>query len=180
MKSGTRSAQISAWIRDRRPTLMAISVGTTSWACAFSAAWVLWPHPPSVSPDERVSYALQLVAAPAILVLLMICSCFRLFDTARAEDPLVGAESRRFKVNQRVLTNTVEQSVAFFPLVLALATRLSPVNLKLLPIAVAVWCTGRVLFWGGYHIAPHWRAPGFDWTFYTCALLAAWYVGTWV
>ncbi len=180
MKSGTPPFQISAWIRERRATLMAIGIGTTSWAGVFSAAWLLWPRPPTVSPGERVSYALQLAAAPAMLVLLMVCSCFRLFDTARAEDPLAGAESRRFKVNQRVLTNTVEQSAAFVPLVLASATRLSSAQLKLLPISVAVWCTGRALFWGGYHIAPNWRAPGFDWTFYTCALLAAWYVSTWI
>jgi hypothetical protein len=63
-------------------------------------------------------------------------------------------------------------------LLLALATRLPPQHLKLLPIAVAIWCAGRVLFWAGYHVAPPWRAPGFDWTFYTSALLAAWFLRT--
>ncbi len=176
----TSAFDISAWIRARRPTLVAIGIGTTSWASVFSAAWLLWPSSPSVPPGDPISYALQLAAAPAVLVLLMICSCLRLFDTAQAENPLVGAESQRFKVNQRVLTNTVEQGAAFVPLLLALATRLPPAQLKLLPIAVAVWCAGRVMFWGGYHVAPHWRAPGFDWTFYTSALLAGCYLSTWV
>ncbi len=180
MNFSTLPFSLSAWIRERRDTLIGIGIGTTSWVTVFSAAWLLWPPLPVVAPGDRISYALQLVAAPAILLLLMICSCFRLFDTAQAENPLVGAESQRFRINQRVLTNTVEQGAAFVPVVLALTSRLSPEHLKLLPIAVAVWCSGRVLFWAGYHIAPHWRAPGFDWTFYTSALLAAWYVSTWV
>jgi hypothetical protein len=54
-----------------------------------------------------------------------------------------------------VLTHTVEQSWIFVPLVLALSPRLAPGQLKLLPIAVSVWCAGRVMFWVGYHVAPH-------------------------
>jgi len=166
----------STWIRARRQTLRGIAIGTTTWASAFGAAWSLWPPLPAMPSGGRVAYALQLAAVPAVLTLLMVCACFRLFDTAQAEDPLAGSESQRFRVNQRVLTNTVEQAAAFVPIILALATRLPPAQLKLLPIAVLIWSSGRLLFWGGYHLAPHWRAPGFDWTFYTTALLAAWYV----
>jgi hypothetical protein len=75
-----------------------------------------------------------------------------------------------------VLTNTVEQSAAFSPLILARAARLPPEQQKLLPVAVTIWCTGRLMFSIGYHARPHWRAPGFDWTFYTTALLAVRYV----
>jgi hypothetical protein len=174
--TGTSVFAISVWIRDRRPTLQAVAVGAVSWAIVFGAAWTLWPTAPLVQPADRVAYALQLSAAPAILMLLMTCACLRLFDTPRAEDPLLAAESERFKINQRVFTNTVEQSWLFVPLVLALASRLSPGQLKLLPIAVSVWCAGRVMFWVGYHVAPHWRAPGFDWTFNTSCLLAGWFL----
>ena len=117
---------VSAWIRARRQTLVGIGIGTTTWALAFSLAWRWWPSSPPVPAGDRVSYALQLVAAPAIVLLMMVCSCFRLFDTAQAEDPLAGAESLRFRINQRVLTNTLEQGVVFVLLVLALATRLPP------------------------------------------------------
>jgi hypothetical protein len=174
--SGRSKSSISVWIRERRSTLKVVALGTVSWAIVFGAAWMLWPTASLVPLSDRVSYALQLGAAPAILMLLMTCACLRLFDTPRAEDPRLGAESERFKINQRVLTNTVEQSWIFVPLLLALSPRLSPGQLKLLPIAVSVWCTGRVMFWVGYHVAPHWRAPGFDWTFNTSCLLAGWFL----
>jgi hypothetical protein len=178
MTAGTSKSAVSVWIRARRPTLMVIGGGTVSWAIAFGLAWLLWPTSPPVPPSDRVSYALQLGAAPAILMLLMIGSCFRLFDTVRAENPFEGAESQRFKINQRVLTNTVEQTWVFVPLLLALAPRLPSEQIKLLPIAVSIWCLGRVMFWRGYHVAPHWRGPGFDWTICTSGLLAGWFVYT--
>ena len=176
MTDAATAFSVSAWVRERRLTLLGVGVGTTSWALAFGLAWRWWPGPLPSAAGDRVAYALQLPAQPAIVLLMMVCSCFRLFDTARAEDPRAGAESRRFRINQRVLTNTLEQGAVFVLLVLGLATRLPPQQLKLLPIAVAIWCAGRLMFWGGYHVAPHWRAPGFDWTFYTSALLAGWYV----
>jgi hypothetical protein len=176
MSAATDKFASAAWFRERRATLLGIAVGTSSWLAAFCISWLLWPASRPVPSDERISYALGLLAGPATLILLMICSCFRLFDTPRAEDPLLGAESQRFKINQRVLTNTVEQCAAFSPLVLALAVRPPPAQQKLLPIAVTIWCAGRMMFWIGYHVRPHWRAPGFDWTFYTTALLAGWYV----
>ena len=89
---------------------------------------------------ERTSYALQLLGWPALVLLAMVCSCFRLFDTDRAEDPLAGAESLRFRINQRVLTNTLEQAAVLVALVLALANDLAPEHLKLLAVAVTIWC----------------------------------------
>ncbi|HQR53884.1 MAG TPA: MAPEG family protein [Burkholderiales bacterium] len=178
MTSHTSAFSLSAWVRERRLAVRVIALGTVSWAIVFGAAWRWWPTALSVPPADRVSYVLQLGAAPAIVTLLMACACLRLFDTARAEDPRLGAESERFKINQRVLTNTVEQSWIFVPLALALSVRLAPGQLKLLPIAVSVWCAGRIMFWVGYHVAPHWRAPGFDWTFNTSCLLAGWFLYT--
>ena len=176
MTSDASKFSLSAWARERRRTIQVVALGTVSWAIVFGAAWMLWSAAPLVPPADRVSYALQLGAAPAIVMLLISCACLRLFDTPRAEDPRLGAESERFKINQRVLTNTVEQAWVFAPLLLALAPRLPPEQIKLLPIAVSIWCVGRVMFWGGYHVAPHWRAPGFDWTICTSCLLAGWFL----
>ncbi len=167
---------LATWIRERRATLKGITIGTVTWPVALVAAWSLWPA--SAAPADRIAYTLQLAAAPAILFMLMISACMRLFDTAGAENPLLGAESTRHKINSRVLSNSLEQLVIFVVLLLAIATRLPPTQLKLLPIATLLWCVGRVMFWVGYHIAPHWRAPGFDWTFYTTSLLAGWFIYT--
>jgi len=175
MNTSTASP-VATWISERRTILTTITIGAVTWPLAFIAAWMLWPA--AAAPTDRLGYALQLAAAPAIVLLLMISACMRLFDTARAENPLLGAESPRWKINQRVITNTVEQLAIFVPLLFALATRLPPSQTKLLPIAVTLWCAGRLLFWIGYHVAPHWRAPGFDWTFLTSVLLAGWFVST--
>jgi hypothetical protein len=84
-----------------------------------------------------------------------------------------GKESRRWKVNQRVLQNTIEQAFIFLPALVALALRVEARHLAVVPIAVALWCAGRVLFWVGYHKSPVWRAPGFDWTINTTFLVMA-------
>ena len=81
-------------------------------------------------------------------------------------------------LNQRVISNTVEQIAIFVPLLVAIALRLPASQLRLLPITVTLWCAGRLMFWIGYHIAPHWRGHGFDWTFLTTSLLAGWFVVT--
>lgn len=176
IEDAPRGAGLATWMRERSATIKAITIGSVTWPPALLAAWSLWPA--SSPPPDRIAYALQLAAAPAIMMMLMISACMRLFDTAGAENPLLGAESKRHKLNSRVLSNTLEQLVIFVVLLLALATRLPPSQLKLLPVATALWCTGRVMFWIGYHIAPHWRAPGFDWTFYTTSLLAGWFIYT--
>lgn len=175
--SAIAPAPVVTWLRERRATINGIAIGSATWPLALAAAWRWWPAA-HAAPDDRLAYVVQLAAAPAIVLLLMITACMRLFDTAAAENPLVGGESPRWKINQRVLANTVEQLAVFLPLLLALATRLPPTQLRLLPIAVTLWCTGRLMFWIGYHVAPHWRAPGFDWTFLTSWLLAGWFVYT--
>jgi hypothetical protein len=64
----------AAWLRERRATLLGIAIGTSSWVVAFSVAWLVWPAPHLLPPGERISYALELIAGPAALILLMICS----------------------------------------------------------------------------------------------------------
>lgn len=171
------ASPLVTWLRERRAIIKGIAIGSATWPLAFAAAWAWWPVS-EAAPADRIAYVLELAAAPAILLLLMISACMRLFDTASAENPLLGGESQRWKINQRVLANTVEQLAVFVPLLFAVATRLPPTQLRLLPIAVTLWCTGRLMFWIGYHVAPHWRAPGFDWTFLTSWLLAGWFIYT--
>ncbi len=173
-----KPSALGRWFAERRAILTGIGVGSVTWPLAFGATWLLWPEPAVVPHAERVAYALGLLAAPALILFAMISACMRLFDRAGAENPFASAESPRFKINQRVITNTLEQAAVFGALVLALATRLPDAELKLLPVAVAVWCAGRLLFWAGYHVAPHWRAPGFDWTLMTAALLGGCFVYT--
>jgi hypothetical protein len=159
--------------------LRAINVGNLSWAAAAALAFTFWPDvsvPKGAA--ERLAFAVELALAPAAVALLVVFSCLRLFDTAQAEDPFAGAESQAWKINQRVLQNTVEQAVIFVPALLALSVRLDERLLKVLPIAVSLWCAGRLMFWVGYRRSVVWRAPGFDWTMNTAISLMVLFVHT--
>jgi hypothetical protein len=165
------------WLEPRKPMLRAISVGNVSWMAAAGLAYALWPEVAAHhGAAERLAFAAELAMAPAIVIVLIVLSCMRLFDTARAEDPFAGAETREWKINQRVLQNTVEQAMIFLPALFALAVRIDDRRLELLPIAVALWCAGRLLFWFGYRRSIVWRAPGFDWTLNTTLSVIALFV----
>lgn len=169
----------SAWLAPRLPMLRAITLGNATWAAAAATAWALWPAVlPREGSAERLAFAAELAAAPAAVTLAMILSCMRLFDTAQAEDPFANAESRAFKINQRVLANTVEQALVFLPALTALAVRIDPAHLSILPVAATLWCAGRLLFWAGYRVNVVWRAPGFDWTLNTTLVVLVWFALT--
>lgn len=175
----TASVIDSTWFEPRKAMIRAITYGNVTWMAAAGIAFALWPAvAPATSAAERLALVGQLAALPGLLGLLIVLSCMRLFDTAEAEDPLAGRESRRWKINQRVLQNTVEQAFIFLPALVALALRIDARQLAVLPIAVTLWCAGRVLFWLGYHRSPVWRAPGFDWTLNTTFLVTAWLATT--
>ena len=161
-----------AWLEPRKPLLRAITIGNVSWLGACAAAFALWPEVTLKSgPAERLAFAAELAVAPAAVGLLVLASCLRLFDSERAEDPFAGGESRAWQINQRVLQNTLEQAFIFLPPLFALALRIDERQLRVLPIAVSLWCMGRLFFWVGYRKALIWRAPGFDWTLNTALLV---------
>lgn len=167
------------WIRPRLPTLRMIGVGTLSWTIAIAAAWRFWPAvTPLTEPVDRVLLAVELLVPVAAFLFLSVLTCMRLLDTAEAENPLLGAESARWKINARVLQNSVEQAAIFAPTLLGLAVRIDPVHTKLLPILTTLWVVGRVLFWIGFHVSLPARAVGFDWTYYTAALGLVWFAST--
>lgn len=159
---------VSEWMRARKRAWISIAIGTVTWVAAFGIGLKAWPAgPPLASVADRMGYAVQLLTGVSLLVLLMVSACFRVFDTAAAEDPFANAESNAWRIHQRVLQNTVEQSLIFVPALLALAVRVDAEHARLLPLLTALWCTGRVLFWLGYRISPMLRGPGFEWTLFS-------------
>lgn len=172
---------VQVWFAPRRRILMWIAAGYTSFFAVFAATWWLAPRlAPVPLATDRLLLAVQLAAGPAFVVMLVLQSLWRVGDTVEAENPLLGKESERFKVNQRVMTNTIEQAWIFVPMMLALAVRMQPEHTFALPIFVGLWCAGRVLFWIGYHLDPAWRAIGMDWTTGVATVTALWLVWTFV
>ena len=103
---------------------------------------------------------------PAVCVLnLMILAQMRLRARSGAVDPLAGQDGTLLRVNQRVLTNTVEQLAGFAPALLALAAGVPPGRMRFVVAAGAVFALARLAFWAGYLLGPLTRAPGMAATF---------------
>ncbi len=122
--------------------------------------------------------ALQCCAGIGFVALLMLQGLWRLKDTAEAEDPFANAESRAWKINQRVFSNTVEQALIFAPVFVALSIRMAPEDVYMLPALMTIWCVGRLLFWAGYRHSLNARIIGMDWTTVTTMITAIWFIIT--
>jgi hypothetical protein len=163
---------------DRGGTTRGLLLGNAIGLPLYAAAYVACPtlHVAD-AVDARIAFALWLCAAPALFVYAAFFSCLRLRDAAHeAVNPLLGGESLRWKVNQRVLTNSVEQAAIFIPVLVALATRIDAAHVQLLPVSAGAWVASRIAFWIGYRKSPSWRAPGMAWTHTTTLLTIAWLV----
>lgn len=153
----------------RKLTIRWVLIGYTTFAITFTTAWFAVPRmAPIAAPIDRLLLALQLAAGPGIVLLLVLQGLWRLNDTPAAEDPFANKESYLFRVNQRVMSNTLEQAAIFVPIFIALAIRMEPAQVTRLPLLMGFWCTARLMFWIGYRKGLHYRAPGMDWTTSTC------------
>jgi len=103
---------------------------------------------------------------PAVCVMdLMILAQMSLRARRGAVDPLAGRDGATLQVNQRALTNTVEQLAGFAPALLALAAGVSSDRMRFVVSAGVVFAVARLVFWGGYMLGPTMRAPGMAATF---------------
>ena len=156
-----------------------IAAGLTSAVLANALAWLYWPRSePLDQPVDRLLLALQCCAGVGFVALAMLQGLWRLPDGPGAEDPFANAESRAWKINQRVFTNTVEQALIFVPVFIGLSIRMQPQHAFMLPALMTTWCAGRLLFWAGYRYSLHARAIGMDWTTVTTMVAAFWFVTT--
>jgi uncharacterized MAPEG superfamily protein len=81
--------------------------------------------------------------------------------TSPAFDPLAGFETRRLRVNQRYLQNTVEQIIVFVASLFGLAAY-SPDGsaMRAVVATTVVWIVARAAFWVGYHRSAALRGLG--------------------
>jgi hypothetical protein len=142
--------------QDPRAAARRLSIvrGLAGTAAAVFAAWLLARLIPPLAGSVWLGAASLL---PALVVLwLMVLAQMATRFRAGVFDPTAGQETRFLIVNQRAITNTVEQLAVFAPAQLVLATG-SPRWTVAFGIVFAL---GRIAFWGGYLRAPLARAPG--------------------
>jgi uncharacterized membrane protein YecN with MAPEG domain len=89
-------------------------------------------------------------------------------------DPTAGRDNRFLVVNQRVITNTVEQLACFAPALLAVSAVASPLRMTMVAALGLTFAVARIAFWIGYLRAPLLRAPGMSATFVVTVLVIVW------
>lgn len=113
-------------------------------------------------PAARLAFALKCAALAVLFTLVLgIEAVAHERLVSPAFDPLAGHETRRMRVNQRFLQNTLEQTVVFLVGLLGLAVYMEDGNQMRAVLATAVvWTLSRWAFWGGYHLGSTWRVLG--------------------
>ena len=115
--------------------------------------------------------------APGLVMLLMVG---RLAQRRFFDDELIDGASSAPRsgpeIDQRVLTNTIEQLVLALCIWPAAAVILAGDGPGVIMVLGLNFAVARLLFWLGYHVAPPLRAFGFAASFYPTVLVALWTV----
>jgi membrane protein YdbS with pleckstrin-like domain len=120
------------------------------------------PIPGMATQAARFFFALHCVGIAALLALLPgIEAVAHERLVTPAIDPLAGAESRRMRVNQRYVQNTIEQLWLFVPGLLMLAVQARDGgSMRAVVACTIVWTLARWVFWIGYLLGPRFRSAG--------------------
>jgi len=165
---------------DKRLIATAAGVNLASAAVTLALIFLLlplFPAPEGVSAlQARLAFAARLSLWPALVLFAMVIGVMAVRGLTQAFNPIDDTESRAYRVAQRVLSNSVEQTLVFLPALLALSTLVPLTSLGILPLATALFVVGRLLFWAGYFIHPYARAPGMAMTFTVNLVVLGWAV----
>ena len=163
MNQQTEIQAPNSWRAERAKGMLGIALASAASAALWY--WIRFNAPVLDGMDEpvaRLGLALKCAALAVLFTLVLGVEAVaheRLVSPAF--DPLGGHETRRLRVNQRYLQNTLEQTVVFLVGLLGLAVYLDDGNRMRAVLATAVvWTLGRWAFWGGYHLSSTWRALG--------------------
>lgn len=159
VEAETRDSVVS----QRRAGIIAIAV-------AMPMALVLWlaiaflapPLTAMDSLDARMLFTLKcLCLAVLFCVVLGVEAVAHERLSSPAFDPLAGFETRRLRVNQRCLQNTLEQLIVFAVGLFGLAAY-SPDGsaMRAVLATTVVWILARFAFWIGYHRSAAMRGAG--------------------
>ena len=146
--------------RQRRATMLPIALSTPVAIALWFGIAYLAPMPGWVEGvPARLLLALKCVCVAALFCLATGVEAVaheRLVSPAI--DPLAGYETRRMRVNQRYLQNTLEQFVLFAVGLCGLAVYVASPG----PVVATtvVWTLARAAFWIGYHRGSAQRAYG--------------------
>ena len=136
-------------------------------SCGLLAAWLVWsalahaiPADPVAAQAARLATAFAALLPSAALLAAMVAAQMAGRALSGLIDPTTGRDNRFLQVNQRVITNTVEQFAIFGPALLALAARVAGGRMPQVVALALVFALARLVFWLGYLRQPVLRAAG--------------------
>lgn len=157
---------------------VAATVNLTSVAVTLLALWLLapWFGPPAGAADTgaRMAFWARLALWPALVLFGTVLGAVVARGLSAAFNPIDDPESRFYRVSQRVLANSVEQTLVFLPALAALVAQAPIHSLGVAVPATALFVLGRLLFWAGYLVHPYARAPGMAMTFTVNLVVLGW------
>jgi len=163
--------------RAKRPTILVGMMSGVLWGIALIWIGVTQVPLPIFSLLPVLAFAFL---GPGLFLMLLVgrLAQRRFFDDAIIDgQPLVVGSAA--EIDQRVLTNTVEQLVlalCLWPATAYLSGNAGPGIVATLGIGFLV---ARLMFWAGYHLSPPLRGFGFAATFYPTILALGYSILHW-
>jgi hypothetical protein len=149
--------------RQRRAGAIAIAVAAAvTVGLWFAIARGMAPLPGLETLGARMLFTFKCWASAVLFSLVLgIEAVAHERLVSPAFDPLAGFETRRLRINQRYLQNTLEQTVVFAAALFGLAAYSPSGSAMRAVVATAiVWVLARLAFWIGYHRSAEMRGLG--------------------
>jgi uncharacterized MAPEG superfamily protein len=153
--------------RDQRVVALGAASGVIAMLTSVAAIYRFWPVDPGLNDTAaRIAFALQANAFAVLPLLISVMAVGNNRFLSEAIDPTLHKEDLATQINGRVVENTQQQFLLFLVGTLALSTRLTADQMRVIPAAAIVFVVARMLFWIGYRIHPLYRAFGMAATAY--------------
>ena len=163
-----------------RLLFLAASINIAAAAATLVAFLLLAPlfeAPAGIAdPGARMTYWARLALWPAVFLFAAVVGTLAARGRSMAFNPIDDPETRLYRVNQRVLTNSVEQTLVFLPALAAFMVLAPLPDLGAARLATILFVLGRLLFWAGYLVHPYVRAPGMAMTLCVNVIMLGWAV----
>jgi hypothetical protein len=153
----------NSFMRQRRAGMITIAVTMPVAILLWLAiAYLVPPLAGMESLDGRMLFTLKYWCLAVLFCLLTgIEAVAHERLVSHAFDPLAGFETRRLRVNQRYLQNTLEQIVVFGAALFGLAAYCPEGSaMRAVLATTVVWIVARFAFWIGYHRSAAMRSVG--------------------
>ena len=171
--------RLDTWKAERKSSLF-IFTGQLLFATTFSLSTLLGGYRyltnipvPGEDFSSKLKYTIQCTSFFISAVLFLTVVNFSFKKLLLKE---ICSTEKVLQRERNILTNTIEQTVLFFFLVLSLPAHLNSDQMRLVPLYSVLFVSGRLMFIAGYSVDTDYRGFGIM-TNFLSAMLIMGYVG---